>query len=157
MNEGQLVPVILWGKSAPYKIIDGYRRIAAISQLEWPSVRAIVRDDIDEEGAYRLSFIENVKRKNFSPLDLANAIWKMQTKGKSKEQLKGELNLSESQVNRYKALLDFFGPIKAALDYDKLTMALAMRTSQPRPTRPGPFPAAPRCCHPPRDLKAGKG
>lgn len=125
ISEGQLVPVILWGKKPPYKLVDGYRRAAAVKHLGWPSLRAIIRTDIDEEGAYRLSFIENVKRKNFSPLDMAYAIWKMQARGKTAENLQEEFKLSRTQIGRYEALIAFAEPIKAALADGKITMAHA--------------------------------
>ncbi|MCD4654610.1 ParB N-terminal domain-containing protein [bacterium] len=64
--------MILWGKKPPFKIIDGFRRIKAIRKIEWDKVRAIIKKDISEDDAYRLSFVENVKRKNFTPIDMAN-------------------------------------------------------------------------------------
>lgn len=124
-SDGQLVPVMLWGQEPPYKIVDGYRRVTAVKSLEWPSVRAIIQRDISEEDALRLSFVENVKRKNFSPLDMANALWKMQHKGKTNADLTKEFGLSERQINRYKALIQFSEPIKEALANETITMTHA--------------------------------
>lgn len=130
MQDGQLVPVILWGTKPPYKIIDGYRRVAAINNLGWPSVRAIVRTDLDEEGAYRLSFIENVKRKNYTALDMAHALWKLQARGKSDEQLTAEFGISKRQIQRYLQLIEFPQEIKAALAAEQITMAHAQMLNQ---------------------------
>lgn len=129
MSEGQLVPVILWGKKSPYAIIDGYRRTAAIKQIGWTTVKAIIRRDISEDDAYRLSFLENVKRKNFTPVDMANAVWKGQAlRGKSNAELQQEFNLSKRQIERYLQVIQFPEAIKDALiDEDaKMTLAHAL-------------------------------
>lgn len=125
MNEGQLVPVILWGNSKPYKIIDGFRRTQAIKLLEWPNVKAIIHRSISEEDAYRISFIENFKRKSFSPIDIAHAVWKAQARGKNNEALQEEFHLSKRQLFRYKAMIEFSDSIKAALAEGTITMAHA--------------------------------
>jgi len=124
-QEGQLLPVILWGKKSPYKIIDGYRRVKAIQEIEWDKVRAIIKKEISEDDAYRLSFIENVKRKNFKPVDMANAVWKSQQRGKGNKELEEEFGLSKRQIQRYKALLEFHENVLKALKEDKITMAHA--------------------------------
>jgi ParB/RepB/Spo0J family partition protein len=124
-QEGQLLPVILWGQKPPFKIIDGYRRVKAIQEIEWDKVRAIIRRDISEDDAYRLSFVENVKRKNFKPIDIANAVWKSQQRGKKNEDLEEEFDLSKRQIQRYKALLEFNENVLKALKEDKITMAHA--------------------------------
>ncbi|MBN2055269.1 ParB/RepB/Spo0J family partition protein [bacterium] len=124
-GEGQLVPVILWGGKPPYKIIDGYRRVAAIKEIGWKIVKAIIRKDITEDDAYRISFIENVKRKNFSPIDMAHAVWKMRERGKTNDQLAAEFNLSASQIKRYKMLLSFAPVVKEALENKEISMAHA--------------------------------
>jgi hypothetical protein len=51
---GQQVPVTLWGRNS-FLIIDGFRRVQALAALGRNSVRAIVRDDLDERGAFHLS------------------------------------------------------------------------------------------------------
>lgn len=125
INDGQLVPVILWGSQPPYKILDGFRRSAAIKQVGWESVRAIIHRKISEEDAYRLSFIENFKRKNFSPIDVAHAIWKAIARGKGNKELESEFNFSERQIQRYKKMIEFSDQIKQALSEGSITMAHA--------------------------------
>jgi ParB/RepB/Spo0J family partition protein len=124
-NEGQLAPVILWGKKAPYLIIDGFRRLTAMSEMKWLDVKAIVRRTISEEDAYRISFIENVKRKSFSPMDMANAVWKSQARGKSVDDLEEEFQLSKRQIERYAELLKFAAKIKTALQENQIGMGHA--------------------------------
>lgn len=125
ITEGQLVPVILWGKEAPYKILDGFRRTTAIKSIGWISVKAIVHRRISEDDAYRMSFVENFKRKSFSPIDIAHAIWKAQARGKSNDELKVEFHLSLRQLFRFKAMIEFSDGIKEALSDGRITMAHA--------------------------------
>ena len=124
-KEGQLVPVILFGQAPPYKIVDGHRRAAAVRDLGWPSVRAIVHKNITDDDAYRLSFIENVRRRNFGPMDMANAVWKAQARGKTNETLTREFGLSKRQIQRYKAMLNFSKNVLTALENEDITMAHA--------------------------------
>jgi len=125
VTEGQLIPVVLWGKEAPYKILDGFRRTTAIKSIGWISVRAIVHRRISENDAYRMSFIENFKRKSFSPIDIAHAIWKATARGKSNAELIAEFSLSERQLQRYRKMIEFSDAIKAALSEGTISMAHA--------------------------------
>jgi len=131
LADGQQVPVMLWGGEPPYKIIDGFRRIAAIDEIGWDEVKAIVRDDIGEEEAYALGFIENVKRKNYSPWDKANAIWRaVHKRGMDKGELAEMLGVSARQMDRYLALLDFDPAVQEALKDDRICMAHAVTLQQ---------------------------
>lgn len=131
--EGQQVPVILWGEKPPYRIVDGFRRVQAISEIGWDIVKAIVRDDINEGQAFALSFIENVKRKNFSPWDKANAIWQaVNRREMEKEKVAEEFGLSVRQVERYLKLLDLDQGLQEAVQAGKLTMAHAAVLHQSR-------------------------
>jgi len=123
--EGQLVPVILWNNGAPYKIIDGFRRVSAIKMNGWKEVKAIVYRTINEDDAYRLSFIENFKRKSFTPLDIAHAVWKATARGKTNAELTSEFNITERQLQRYREILTFSDQIKNALSDEFITMAHA--------------------------------
>ncbi|RQV96838.1 ParB/RepB/Spo0J family partition protein [bacterium] len=124
-SEGQLVPVVLWGSKPPFRIIDGFRRITAIKNIGWDSVRAIIHREISEDDAYRLSFIENFMRKSFSPMDIAYAIWKATARGKKPKDLEQEFGLSERQIQRYNAVAGYSADIKKALESDSISIAHA--------------------------------
>ena len=72
-----------------------------------------------------MSFIENFKRKSFSPIDIAHAIWKATARGKSNAELTAEFSLSERQLQRYRKMLEFSDAIKAALSEGIISMAHA--------------------------------
>lgn len=122
-TEGQLVPIVLWGESSPFIIIDGFRRVKKIKALGWTQVKAIIHRSITEEEAYNIAFIENVKRKNLSPMDIANAIWMATKRGRSNPDLTDDFNLSERQLQRYRKIISFSTVIQAALLNGSITMA----------------------------------
>jgi ParB/RepB/Spo0J family partition protein len=123
-HEGQKEPVDLTG-SKPYRIIDGFRRIGAVKILRWPTVKALVHKGISDEEAHKLAFIKNVVRKNLSPMDKANAIFQAKQRGMKAGDLMEYFGLSDKQLKRYEALLEFPAEVQKRLDKREITMAHA--------------------------------
>lgn len=68
---GQLQPITVRGTSGGrYSVITGHRRLAAAKSLGWEGIHAIVTDS-DDDLAFRQAVAENLKRKNFTPLQVA--------------------------------------------------------------------------------------
>lgn len=88
--DGQQVPIVLWGEKKPYLIIDGHRRTRAAAEIGLASIKAIIRDNLSEKEAYRLAFLENGKRKNFTKLDLAHAVWVLVNRRKMTQEAAAE-------------------------------------------------------------------
>lgn len=124
-HEGQREPVDLTG-SKPYKIIDGFRRVEAIRQLGWKTVKAFVHSRMTAEEAQRLAFLKNVVRKNLSPLDKANAIRQAKKRGRSLDELAVDFGISVKQVRRYEGLLDLPGELQKLVDKGSLPMSHAV-------------------------------
>ena len=123
-REGQTDPVDLFG-SKPYRIIDGFRRVQAIKELGWPTVKAIIHLDISEAAAHEHAFTMNVVRRNLSAVDRANAIRLAKTRGLKDAAIAEAFGLSEKQLRRYEALLDFDPAIRGLLDAGEISMAHA--------------------------------
>lgn len=124
-QHGQQVPVTLWGRE-PHTIIDGFRRVHALARLSHTNVKAILRDDLDENGAYQLSFIENVHRRAWTTFEKALAIRTAIVERKlSVKQVAAELTLSERQIHRYLELADFDPRLTDALRTGVISMAQA--------------------------------
>ena len=66
---GQDTPVIVKPHNGKYRLIAGYRRLAAANILNWTEVEATVRDDLSESEADLLCLRENVERENLSYFD----------------------------------------------------------------------------------------
>ena len=127
LADGQQVPVVLWGKAPPYKIVDGFRRVEALRQIGQAHVAAVIRDDLDEAQAFTLAFLENAKRKNLSSWDKASAIWQAVHLRKMKtEQAAEDFGLSRRQVERYLQLMALSEDLKAVVRGRRITMAHAV-------------------------------
>ena len=125
-THGQQVPVTLWD-TKPYVIIDGFRRVHAARALDLRTVKAIIRSDLDEQGAFAVSFIENAKRRNFGPLDKAHAIRiAIHQHQLQLEMVAEQLQLSPRQVRRYLQILNFDQPLAEALDCQRISMGHAV-------------------------------
>jgi len=108
-KNGQQFPVVLrkLAKNDLYQIVSGFRRCRTLKALEWPTVKAIVRTDLDDDQAFRVSYMENDKRKNLTGVDKANAIAKLRLRGKSDTDIQEIYNIGQRQVERYKQVSTF--------------------------------------------------
>jgi len=119
---GQQFPVILRkveGKDK-YQLVSGFRRCRTLQLLEWPTVKAIVRDDLDDDDAFRISFMENEKRKNYTGVDKANAIAKLRLRGKSDEEIQGIYGIGSRQIERYKQVSTFPPALREAISDSRI-------------------------------------
>jgi ParB family chromosome partitioning protein len=67
---GLLQPIVVRRIDSGYELVAGHRRLAAVQQLDWVKVPAIVRDE-DPDDAYILTLVENLQRENLSPKEAA--------------------------------------------------------------------------------------
>jgi ParB/RepB/Spo0J family partition protein len=124
-HEGQREPVDLTG-SKPYRIIDGFRRVEAIRQLGWKTVKAFTHARMSADEAQRLAFLKNVVRKNLSPLDKANAIRQAKKRGRTLDELATDFGISVKQVRRYEGLLELSTELQKLVDKGNLPMSHAI-------------------------------
>jgi len=123
-REGQLEPLDLTD-SKPHRIIDGFRRFAAMRELGWPAVRAIVRRNVSIEAAHHIAFDKNVVRKNLRPIEKANAIRLAKARGCKPNAIAKQFGMSEKQVRRYDALLTLPNTLQDIVDEGGVSMAHA--------------------------------
>jgi len=128
-QDGQQFPVILRGEK-PYQIVSGFRRIEALNKLGAQKVKAIVREDLTDEDAFKVSFIENEKQKNLSTLDKAHAVEKLKEAGKKKEEIGQIFGLSEKQIGRYEEIAKFPDSLKKAISSGKILAKHALLINQ---------------------------
>jgi len=118
-KDGQQFPIILRGNK-PYQIVSGFRRTTALRELGAETVKAIIRDDLDDERAFAVSFIENERKKNLSSLDKAHAVEKLKRLNKKREEIARIFDLSEKQISRYEEIAAFPDVLKKAIGSDKI-------------------------------------
>lgn len=125
-KNGQDFPVVVRpAEAATYQLVCGFRRVAALKELERETVKAIVRD-LSDDDAYRLSWAENQERKSYSELDRANAILKAHRAGKKLKELEKLFGLQKRQLIRLEQIAKMPASLKRALDEDKLTTSHAV-------------------------------
>jgi ParB/RepB/Spo0J family partition protein len=131
-TSGQQIPVILRrisGQEA-LQVISGFRRLTAIQSIGWPTAHAIVLDDVGDEAAFRLSVLENEKRKTYTDLDRAHAITKYRQMGyKVADIAENIFGLSRKQVERLQVLTELPDFMQEAIAEDRLptTQALILK------------------------------
>ena len=117
-NNGQQFPIILRRpkeEGAKPKIVSGFRRTRAILALGWTSIKAIIRDDLDDDEAYRLSYLENEKRRNLTGVDKAHAIVKLRMRGKTDEEICSIYGIGQRQLDNFKRVSTFPQILKDAV------------------------------------------
>jgi ParB/RepB/Spo0J family partition protein len=124
-REGQQEPIHLLEPS-PYRIVDGFRRVEAIRRLGSRTVRAFVHDGLTEEQAHSLAFVNNVVRKNLSPLEKAHGIHLARQRGRNLADVARCLGLSEKQVRRYEQLIQLPEDLLMLVDAGKVPMTHAL-------------------------------
>lgn len=130
-EHGQRTPVILWGRTDPYAIIDGFRRIEAMTMLGYEKLNAIIRTDLDESQAFALSFSENCQRASLQPRDKAYAVWlAIQRWGIHKRDVAAAFGLSVRQIDRYLKLFDLPNAIMDAVSDERISFAHALTLDQ---------------------------
>ena len=120
-EEGQQLPIIVRkiGKTEAmrYQVISGFRRLTAIQQLGWPTIAAIVRDDIDDdEAAFRASVLENTARKTYSDIDRAIAIQRYRASGHKATDVAAMMGLSDRRRKMIESLLKMPKVVQDAVD-----------------------------------------
>ena len=132
-QEGQQVPVQLWRAEGAKRmfVIDGHRRFKAADELGLPTIKAIVRDDLDEPQAYRLAWNLNTVRKGLGPLDKANALRLIREReGVALEEAAAYLGLTRSTAGRLVQLLELPDVLRQAVVAEKLTPGHALVLTQ---------------------------
>jgi ParB/RepB/Spo0J family partition protein len=64
-----------------YQVVLGFRRFRAARKLGWSRIHAVVRDDLDDVGAFQLAYIDNACRQSLSGNDRALAVAKLRLLG----------------------------------------------------------------------------
>ncbi len=85
------------GEPAAYDLICGQGRMEAFQALGYPEIPAIVMNVSREEGML-MSLIENMARRNASPLELVDEIVRLKKAGYSNVAIGKKLDISDSTV-----------------------------------------------------------
>ena len=134
-DNGQQFPVIMRviPDTSPkmYEVISGFRRVRALTKLGIPEVKAIVRE-LDDDLAYKISFMENEMRKNLTGVDKAHAIAKLRVLGKSTEEIYEIYGIGEKQLGRYEKVGKFPKLLQDAISDGRIQTSHGLLLAQSR-------------------------
>ena len=97
-----------------YVLVSGHRRHLAHKVNRAKSIPAIVRDNISDLDALRLNLVENLKRKDLTIMQEANAVKHYKDMGLNRDQIAEEINMSPGWVQVRTMLLELPEPIQQA-------------------------------------------
>ena len=100
-RDGLQEPVELVGLRAPYRVVDGFARIAAARSLGWVSIRAFVHRGMNDEDAMKIAFNRRVAKNDLSFPEKVHAIGLARRMGLRTEEIAELFGLTEKQVHRY--------------------------------------------------------
>jgi len=134
-RHGQQMPVILRRQPDRPKlqVVSGFRRIAAIRKIGWPTVSALVLDDLSDAQAWKVSVLENEARKTYTDLERGYAILAWQGMGMSLQEVAETVfHLSRKQASRLKSLVSLPPVLQEAIGTEGFTTTHALVLKQLR-------------------------
>jgi ParB family transcriptional regulator, chromosome partitioning protein len=97
---GLLQPVVVRRNGKKYELVAGHRRLAALREIEWSEVPAVVREE-SADRAYLLTLIENLQRDDLSPREQAEALVElMRARNWSTHQVAEAIHRSQAYVSK---------------------------------------------------------
>ena len=117
---GVIQPIVVRNLGSKYEIIAGERRYKAARLAGLKKIPAIVNDADDEKSA-EIALLENLQRKDLSPIEEAKAYRKLIDKGFTQEQLATKLSMSQSAIANKLRLLYLPNAIQEALLYNRIS------------------------------------
>ena len=94
---GLLQPIIVRRHNGGYRLIAGERRLRACQGLGWKKIPIIIRETTDK-NARRLQMLENVARKDLTPVELAKGFQQMLDEGFTVKEIADSLGKKEYYV-----------------------------------------------------------
>jgi len=122
---GLLQPVVVRRVGNRYQLIAGERRLRAAIEAGWTDVPVNVVEADDRQAA-ELAIVENLQRKDLSPLEKAASFQRyLEQYGGTQEELAARLKLDRSTIANLIRLLELPEPVREALRRRKITQGHA--------------------------------
>lgn len=122
-KHGMLQPVVVSeDREGGYVLIAGERRWRAARLAGLPEVPAVIRERVDREEELELALVENLQRRDLTPMEEALAFEEMRTRfGLSQEQIAAKVGRNRSTVANALRLLRLPSEIQQLVDEGRLT------------------------------------
>mgnify|MGYP000173802063 CR=1 FL=1 len=125
-NHGILEPIIVRPKGNHYELVAGERRLRAAKMVGLDKVPVIIREYTDEQ-MMEIMLMENLQRKDLTPIEEAHALQKIIASGIKKEDLAKRIGKSESWVSKRLRLLELPEELQKLVDEGRLTIEQALK------------------------------
>lgn len=117
---GIIQPIVLRNIGDKYEIIAGERRFKASQLAGLNRVPAIINNTDDNTSA-EIALLENLQRKNLTPIEEAQSYKKLIDRGFTQEEIATKLGVSQSSVANKMRLLNLPKRVQDALLYGKIS------------------------------------
>lgn len=95
---GLLSPIIVRPVAGGWRIVAGERRYRAAAELGWPTIDAIVRDDLAGADVLAVQVLENIGRADMTPIEEGRAYRRLLDAGWTEADVQQRLGLPNWQV-----------------------------------------------------------
>ena len=119
-EHGVIQPIIVRQVENKYEIIAGERRYKASTMAGLTKIPAIVKN-LDDKESSKVALIENLQRKDLTPIEEARTFQKILEDGMTQEQLAATMGKTQSSVSNKLRLLALPEEIQDALLKEKLS------------------------------------
>ena len=117
---GIIQPIVLRNIGDKYEIIAGERRFKASQIAGLTKVPAIINNTDDNTSA-EIALLENLQRKNLTPIEEAQSYRKLIDRGFTQEEIATKLGVSQSSIANKMRLLNLPKKVQDALLYGKIS------------------------------------
>jgi ParB family chromosome partitioning protein len=110
---GLMQPIVVRSAATGYEIVAGHRRFAAVQELGWSRVPAIIRE-ADDDTAYLLTLIENLQRADLTAREESRALELLvRERGWTTRQVAAGIKRSQAYVSKRLRLFEdpVLGPL----------------------------------------------
>jgi len=132
-SNGLLQPLVVERRTGGgFTVIAGHRRLAAARRAGVPHVDVVLRRDTLPDERLRFMLVENVQRRDLSPLEQAQALASLREMGHSQEDIARQVGKSTAWVSARLQLLTLTPAEQAAMATGDLTVTEAQAVSRSR-------------------------
>jgi ParB family chromosome partitioning protein len=126
-EQGLINPITVWQRDGKYEIIAGHCRYLAHRLLGKTKIKAIVKENIDEQTVYILRAIENIQRRNLNPVEEAKIYKSLRDAGVSVVDIARKLGISQRKVFEHLQILNTPEFVQDAIRQGKISVRAAVQ------------------------------